>query len=337
MSFFRWFFVVTFAAGLCAGCAHHRPRHAVAQRPPAEKPWIGTRSLCVFPMVKAPPRPEPDALAAAMTAGWKSRLVVPDGAELVRIEPGNRPAKFDTIAIDLSDVRVNPGDSKNRLKPLQASQGIVTADHFELVARPLLLEKARLLIGLNATDARLDVRRDRAGRSMLTFTDARDATLTMQINRGDIDWLLLRAARVGAAAVGVSVDRTRLKLDITDSRVIKVDLKVDTRVGFLPAGLRFKARVDIDENLNGRMTRLSCDGDQLLGPIISSFIDPALRKYEGLTRPLVGFEWGEMKLRTVTMDSDDGFRLAANFGREPGAKKPPPAPQRPPRRSKRHA
>jgi hypothetical protein len=98
-------------------------------------------------------------------------------------------------------------------------------------------------------------------------------------------------------------------------------------VGFLPAGLRFKARVDIDDKLNGTMTRLSCEGDQLLGPVMSTFIDPALRKYEGRTRPLIGFEWGRMKLQEVSMRSDDTLRLDARFATEaslkPGAWKKP--------------
>jgi len=118
------------------------------------------------------------------------------------------------------------------------------------------------------------------------------------------------------------VDRTKLKLDIEGSRTIRVDLKIDTRVGFLPAGLRFRARVDIDDQLNGKMTRLSCEGDQLLGPIVSSIIDPLLRKYEGKTRPLVGFDWGQMTLRDVKMDTTDAFKLEARFGTDPTAVKP---------------
>ena len=113
----------------------------------------------------------------------------------------------------------------------------------------------------------------------------------------------------------MTVDRTKLKLDIVDGKSIRADLKLDTRLGILPAGLRFKARVDVDQTLNGRIARLSCEGDQLLGPIISGFINPALQKYEGKTRPLVGFPWGEMKLKDFELRLDDAFHLDATFGR----------------------
>jgi hypothetical protein len=257
-----------------------------------------------------------------MAAGYKARLDVPEGAELVRIEPGPRAGHFGAVRIDLTDVHVDPEDKVPKLKPQPASQGTVTAEQFELTANPFLVEKARLFIGLNATDARLDVRRDKEGRSMLTLTDAKDGVLTLEVPRGDVDWMLLHAARGAASKFGVSVDRTKLKLDIEGSRTIRVDLKIDTRVGFLPAGLRFKARVDIDDQLNGKMTRLSCEGDQLLGPIVSSIIDPLLQKYEGKSRPLVGFDWGQMTLRDLKMDTTDALKLEARFGTDPTKAKP---------------
>ena len=104
-----------------------------------------------------------------------------------------------------------------------------------------------------------------------------------------------------------------LSMDVEDN-TIKADLKVDTRLGFLPAGLRFKARVDIDDRLNGRITRLSCSGDQLLGPIISAIIDPALAKYEGKVKPLVGFEIGNMTLKDLQLASGESFRVDVKFG-----------------------
>ena len=318
----RWVVVLAVALSVCGGCARKPNPRFVVRKPP--KPWIGTRSLCIFPMVKPPERPEAQALAAAMAAGWKARLDVPDGSELVKIEKGPHAhaGHFETISIDLSDVRVDPENKQRRLKPLRASQGTVTADRVELVANPLLVEKARLLIGMTATNAKLDVRRDKQGRSMLTLTDAKEGVLTLEVPRKDIDWLLLHAARQAAGKLGIIVDRTRLKLDVENSRTIRVDLKIDTRVALLPAGFRFRARVDIDDELNGTMTKLSVDGDQLLGPIISSLIEPQIKKYEGKTRPLVGFEWGELKLRDVTMTTDDAFRLEAKFGSVPGANRP---------------
>ena len=317
--------LVLMAVLLCAGCANKR-KPAAMKRPP--KPWLAAKTLCMLPMSRSPEAPGAGALAEVMADGWKARLEVPKGAQLVTVEPGPRAGAFGTISIDLSDTRVEPDRKVPVPKPQSVSRGWLTAERLELVANPLVLDKAKVQIGLTATDARLDVRRDRkGGPPVLTLTDAKETTLTLELTKQDVDRLLLQATRSGFGRWGVSVDRTKLKLDIVDDRTIRVDLKLDTRVGFLPAGLRFKARVDIDDKLNGTMTRLNCEGDQLLGPVISTFIDPALRKYEGVTRPLVGFEWGRMKLKEVSMRSDDVLRLDATFASDtsikPGAWKKP--------------
>jgi hypothetical protein len=322
----RWVGLVLIAVALCAGCAQKHKPPVVVKRP--AKPWLAAKTLCMLPMSKSPHDPGAVALAEVMADGWKARLEVPEGARLVRVEPGAGAGAFGTISINLSDTRVEPDRKVPVPKPHRTSQGWLTAERLELVANPLVLDKARVQIGLTATDARLDVRRDRkGGPPVLTLTDAKETTLSLELTRQDVDRLVLQGARAGFGRFGVSVDRTTVKLDIIDDRTIRVDLKLEARVGFLPAGLRFKARVDIDDKLNGTMTRLSCEGDQLLGPVISTFIDPALRKYEGRTRPLVGFEWGRMKLKEVAMRSDDTLRLDATFATDeaikPGAWKKP--------------
>ena len=64
------------------------------------------------------------------------------------------------------------------------------------------------------------------------------------------------AARETAGKYGVAIDRTRLKLDMVGDRALRVSLKVDVRIGtLLPAGLHFKARMDVDDQLNGKITR----------------------------------------------------------------------------------
>lgn len=316
---------VVLVAALCAGCAH-KPKRPVVKKPP--KPWIGTRSLCIFPMAEPPVPGEPQSLERAMTDGWRARMNVPDGASLVRIDGARGDTVIGSMFIDLSNVSIDYDRDQKKLRPKKHVYDSLHVSNFEFVANPLVLEKSRMLIGMTVADARLDLRSDRRGRPMLTLTDARDGTLTLEVPREDVDALLLYAARKMAGKYGVSIDRTRLDVDIIEDRSIKIDLKIDTRLGFLPAGLQFKSRIDIDDDLNGTITRLSCQGDQVLGPLISAIVDPVLKQYEGRRRPLVGFEWGEIKLRDVTMNSDDGFRLEARFGSEPAANRPTPVTRR---------
>jgi hypothetical protein len=256
-----------------------------------------------------------------MEKGWGERLNVPEGSDLVRIEGANTYPRLTSMTIDLSDASVPTKRKEQKLKPVGHADGSLHVENLEFVARPLLVEKAKLLIGMTATDARLDLRHDKKGRPMLTLSGAQDGRISMEVSRKDIDDLLLKSARDSAGKYGVAVDRVKLKLDVVENRSLRVDLKINVRVGgLLPAGLRFKARLDVDEQLNGKITKLTCDGDQLLGPLISGIINPQLSKYEGKKRPLVGFVFGKMRLHDLTIEADDSFRVNAGFGNVPPAR-----------------
>lgn len=299
---------------LVAGCAQ-KPRPRVV-RP--VKPWLRAQSLCIFPMSRSIAPETPQSLASSLERGWVERLDVPAGADLVRIDGTDDYPRLASMTIDLTGAAV-PGRRKaKKLKPVGRPGGSLRVDHFELVADPLRVEKANLQVRLLASDARLELRRDKCGHPMLTLSGAEAGRVLMAVSRKDIDSLLLHSARQAAGKYGVAVDSTRLRLSVVDHRSLRVDLKVRVRVGaLLPAGLRVRARMDVDDQLNGRITRLTCDGDELLGPLISAFVRPALDKYEGKKRPLVGFVFGNMRLRDLKVDVRDGFQLEAQFGNVP--------------------
>ena len=299
------------ALALAGGCAS-KPK---ARTPKPPKPWLNAKSLVLFPMTKAIPPQTPEMLASSMEQAWGTRLDVPEGSDLVRIEGAESYPHVGAMTIDLSDVSVPTKSKERKLKPRGAPVGAVHVDSLELVARPLLVQQAKLVIGMTASDAKFEIRRDKKGHPMLALAGAEDGRVSLEVSRKDIDRLLLQSARESAGKYGVSVDSTKLKLAMIDGKSLRVDLKVNLRVAaVLPAGLRFKARMDLDDQLNGKITRLSCEGDQLLGPLISGVINPALEKYEGKKRPLVGFAFGKMKLKDLQIDVEDGFKLEAAFG-----------------------
>jgi hypothetical protein len=296
------------AAGGCA--AKSKPR---VPKPP--KPWMRAQSLCIFPMSRSIAAQTPEMLASSMEKGWGERLNVPDGSDLVRIDGAEAYPHVASMTIDLSDVSVPTRRKDQKLKPVGKAETVLRVENLEFIARPLLVEKAKLQIAMTATDARLDLRRDKRGRPMLTLSGAENGRVTMEVSKKDVDALLLQNARESAGKYGVAVDKVKLKLDVVDRRSLRVDVKINVRVGgLLPAGLRFRARMDVDDELNGKITRLSCEGDQLLGPLISSIINPQLDKYEGKKRPLVGFVFGKMRLHDLSMESGDTFKVNAGFG-----------------------
>jgi hypothetical protein len=146
------------------------------------------------------------------------------------------------------------------------------------------------------------------------LVDAREGALRFDLGHDDLERLMLQAARAGAARQPLTVRSTELDLRSIGPRSLTADLHVSTLVGFIPAGLRFTARVDIDEQMNARISDLACDGDEVLGPLIVNFIRPGLAKYNGKTKPLVAFPSGNLKLSDVQVRGGERIELTARFG-----------------------
>jgi len=96
---------------------------------------------------------------------------------------------------------------------------------------------------------------------------------------------------------------------------LQATLYVGLRIALIPAGMLFRAHVSVDDKMNAKITGLTCDGDEALGPIIVGLLRPAIARYNNETRPLVSFPAGDMKLHDVGVAVDDSLHLHAEFGK----------------------
>jgi hypothetical protein len=117
--------------------------------------------------------------------------------------------------------------------------------------------------------------------------------------------------RTAASPYGVRINSASLRLIADNPHSVSVDLYVATQIALIPAGMRFKAHVDIDDGMNAKLTGLSCDGDRLLGPLISGLLRPGLVQYEGKTRPLMSFPSAKLHLHEIAIRVDDSVHLTA--------------------------
>jgi hypothetical protein len=310
-------FVVTLVSllvlALAAPEVSARPKRARFKRPKEQKAWIDGKGMCVFPFAADKLPDNSDDFAAAMERGYRRALKLPADGQVVVAEGGTYPL-VDSLRIDVCDAVIDPQKEKRKPSDRQLAIHGLDAAKFELLGHGMSVENTTLDLNLTATDARLLFTRDTDGKALLVLGGARAGRMSAEMSFADVERLLLAAARKGGRIYGLAVDRTRLKMHVEGGRTVRVDLKLFTRVGFVPAGLRFRARLDIDDQLNGHLTELSCTGDEVLGPLISGLIQPFLTKYNGTTRPLMNFPRTDLRLRGVEIVADERIRVAADFG-----------------------
>lgn len=278
-----------------------------------KKAWIDARPVCLFRLGTGPMPQDMAQLTAALLDGWKRSIALPDPAKVISVEGDAFPA-LDALHIDLTDGALRPSAKKERIHVNNRIEESLTVTRLDVRGEPLLLRNAHFNMSLTANGAQLAFERDRKGRPVMLLADAKSGTLAFAVTQGDLESLLLRSAREAASKYGVTVERMRLRITPETPRSIQASLYVATKVGFIPAGMLFKVHVTVDNAMNARITGLTCDGDEALGPIIVGLLRPALANYNGRTRPLLSFPAGKLQLRDVGLRVDDAVHLTASFG-----------------------
>jgi hypothetical protein len=279
-------------------------------------PWFEARSVCLFRLGTGPMPQSADELSAALQRGWAQNIHFPDPASVVSMEQPGFPT-IGALRLNLTDGQVKivrQGEKKDRIKLNNQVEKELQVGKLEVHGDPLLVRKAKIRMNLDASSAQLVLERDRVGRPVMMLQDANSGTLSFQVSVADAESLMLKSAREAAADYGITVESMELKITAETPRNLRVYLHVATLVGFVPAGMTFKARCDVDDGMNAKISGLSIEGDEALGPLISTLLRPQIVKHNGETRPLVGFPAGKIQLKNVAVRVDDSLHLDAAFG-----------------------
>ncbi|HEY8751289.1 MAG TPA: hypothetical protein VIM11_25120 [Tepidisphaeraceae bacterium] len=276
-------------------------------------PWFEAKSVCLFRLGTGPMPQTSDELSDALQRGWSQAIRFPDPAAVISMEQPGFPS-IGALKVNLSDGQLKITDKKDRIKLNNVIERELQIGKLEIRGEPLLVRKARIHMNLNANSAQLVLERDRVGRPVAMLQDAASGNLAFDVSVADAEALMLHNARDVAVNYGVTVESMHLKIVAETPRSLQVSLHVATLVGFIPAGMLFKAHVNVDDGMNAKITGISIDGDDALGPLIVGLLRPALVKHNNETRPLVGFPAGKLQLRDVAVRVDDSLHLTAAFG-----------------------
>jgi hypothetical protein len=305
------------------GCRAKAPPSAVVIAPkpapkPATKPatvdaWISAKDFCTLPLAEQHVPATAGQLSESLLSAWKLGMAIKNPAQAVTILGGRYPA-VDTLRVDLSEAVIKPGGSRVTLKDATGGTRSLAVGTFAFVAEPMVAHKAPLNVLVTGDDVCFSLRTEKSGKSFLVLTDARSATLHFDAAVADLERLMLAMAREQAAKRGLVVRKVELNLRTRSPKSIDVELYCHTFVGLLPAGLKFTAHVDVDDQMNARLSNLTVDGDDLLGPLVTHFLRPAMKKHEGKTKPLVSFPGG-MTLKDVQIRGGQRITLDAVFSK----------------------
>jgi hypothetical protein len=78
--------------------------------------------------------------------------------------------------------------------------------------------------------------------------------------------------------------------------------------------MKITGQLDLDEELNARVSGLDCTGDGAIASVACGVLKPHLQKIDGREFPLMSLPLGEVRLRDVQLAVGDKLSVTADFG-----------------------
>ena len=250
----------------------------------------------------------PDELAAALTAGFAARGVA---VEKVSAE-GEALDALAVLTVGLAGAKFTRG-FRVASTPV-ADAAAVVVERLEIVGAPVDFEGTPLEVRVEAVDAELRFA-GVSGDGALVLAAAAGGSVALRVAHAALENLLHGLAKDAAEKQGVEVKKTRLELTARGPRALAFRCAVTAKMFVLSADLSLSGNLDVDEQLNARVSGLTLGGDAMITKLAAGFVRPQLDKLEGRVIPLRALAAGGLPLRDVEISMRDGLEVCAKFGR----------------------
>jgi hypothetical protein len=190
----------------------------------------------------------------------------------------------------------------------------LVVDSFSASGRGMSVGPAAIDFSFTATGVELHQASDPAGQIVLVLHTAGDGRVEASTSKADLEALIAEVAKAEAAKQGVSVDGVELSLRSQSPRSLAAEVRLRAKKLFFSASLRITGQLDLDEELNARLSGLDCIGDGAIAAVACGVLKPHLQKLNGREFPLMSLPLGHVRLRDVRVAVGEKLSVTAEFG-----------------------
>lgn len=187
-------------------------------------------------------------------------------------------------------------------------------DGLSMSAFPLSIGPANVNLSLVARGATFVQEQDTDGQVVLSLQNVTEGKVEISIAHANLEALILALGRAQADKQGIALDDAQLKLKQETAHSLAAELHLRARKLFLSASLCITGRLDLDHQLNLKISCLDCSGDGPIASLARGILAPYLRKIEGRTFPLLPPPLSCVSLRDVRLTAADNLSVTADFG-----------------------
>jgi hypothetical protein len=215
------------------------------------------------------------------------------------------------ITLDGAELRTDP--PRPPVVSGKGSAGVELAE-LHVLGSEMLIGPATANLRLGARDVRLNRAKDTKGEYVLTLKSAADGEVEISVAIDDLENAMAAVAKAEAGKHGVTIDQVQLSVRPRGSRSIDGEVQLRAKKLFFTTVVRIAAKLDLDEELNAKVSGLSCNGEGAIGSLACGVLQPHLQKLDGRSFPLMALPLGEVRLRDVRIAAKDRVTVTAEFG-----------------------
>jgi hypothetical protein len=217
------------------------------------------------------------------------------------------------IDISLDGARLRPEPPPPPVIPGQTSPAI-EIDCLNVNASPLSVGPAEVNFSISASEVRFGQGKNSNEQIVLSFQRAAEGNVKISMRQSDLAALVTSLAQGQASKQGITVDDVNLQLRQKSSHSLAVEVRLRARKLFVSASLRLTGQLDLDDQLNLKISGLNCAGDGGMAAMACGILKPHLEKFDGREFSLMSLPLEGITLRDVQLTVGDNVTVTAEFG-----------------------
>jgi hypothetical protein len=215
------------------------------------------------------------------------------------------------VALDRARLRSHPPQPPSISGKISPA---LQADRLCLSALAFSVGPATIDLSLSARTVTFVQGRDSDGQVVLSLENAADGKIAISAAQTDLESLVTTLAQNQAARQGITIDDVQLKLRQKNAHSLAAEARLRARRLFLSASIQVTGQLDLDDQLNLKISDLICTGDGGIATLACGILKPYLQKIDGREFPLMSLPLGNIRLRDVSLTVGDKLCVTAEFG-----------------------
>ena len=221
--------------------------------------------------------------------------------------------QIDEVRITLDGAELQP-DPPRPPAVKGASSPALHLKELHINGSDLVIGPAIADLRLGARDVRLEQAKDGKGEIVLIVRSAAEGEVAVSAAQAVIEDAIAAVAKSEAGKHGVAIDQVRLTVEPRGERSVDANVQLRAKKLFFTTVIQIAAKLDLDDELNAKISGLTCNGEGAVGSLACGVLAPHLDKLNGQSVALMALPLGEIRLRDVRLSVTDRLTVTAQFG-----------------------